>query len=244
MYEKTIRIPLTGWDLSSLFLELQNVAGEASAQYHASGDDLAKHGLMWVVVRYEVRFAQPVLPGDTFCIKTWAMPFRHRMSQRNYHITDKAGNPVITAAGIWTVVDRNTRKMVDPSVCSLQIPTEYTEFTVGRPADPEKVKTGLHTDYIVQKDDLDTNAHMNNARYFHLAERQIGASAPEKQIALVRAAYYNEARLGERIGLSWGCEDDVWYFCGRKDDLDCFEISIRYRHGGDPKTFDFQKIKG
>ena len=89
MYEKVVRVPHSGWDLTFLFHELQDAAGEASALYHASSDDLAKFGLMWVVVRYEVLFERPVLPGEDLFIQTWAMPFRHKMSQRNYRITDQ-----------------------------------------------------------------------------------------------------------------------------------------------------------
>ena len=229
MYKRVIRIPQTGWDLSSLFLELQSIAGEASALCHASGDDLAELGLMWVVVRYEVCFERPVQPGELLSFTTWAMPFRHKMSQRNYRITDMNGSLVFTAAGVWTIVDRKTRKMVDPSVFSLQIPLESAEHLVGRPGSPEKVKTNNTADYVVSQDDLDTNMHMNNARYFYLAEHRPGVSLTENQMKLVRAAFLNEARLSERISLSWGCESEVFYCCGRKDDQDCFEISIRYQ---------------
>ena len=41
MYEKVVRVPHSGWDLTFLFHELQDAAGEASALYHASSDDLA-----------------------------------------------------------------------------------------------------------------------------------------------------------------------------------------------------------
>ena len=116
MYERTVQVPQTGWKLSSLFHELQEAAGEASDLWHASGDDLAGHGLMWVVVRYEAGFVRPILPGESLTVKTWAQPFRHMMSQRNYIISDQQGKTVLTAAGIWTIVDRKTRKMVEPSV--------------------------------------------------------------------------------------------------------------------------------
>ena len=229
MYERVIHIPQTGWELSSLFLELQNLAGEASALYHASGDDLAERGLMWVVVRYEVRFERSLMAGELLSAATWAMPFRHKMSQRNYRISDRDGNLVITAAALWTIVDRKTRKMVDPAVFSLQIPSEDVEYVVARPGIPEKVKTCSTAEYTVRQDDLDTNMHMNNARYFYLAEHRLGLVQPAKQIRLVRAAFLNEARLAEKIRLDWGTESEVFYFRGQKDNLDCFEISLRYQ---------------
>ena len=215
-----VRVPHSGWDLTFLFHELQDAAGEASALYHASSDDLAKFGLMWVVVRYEVLFERPVLPGEDLFIQTWAMPFRHKMSQRNYRITDQEGALV------------ESRKMVDPADYPLQIPGEVTDYAIGRPANPEKVNTVHQMEYPVQPSDLDTNVHMNNARYFKLAESCIENPIPGERYRLVRAAYLNEAKLGDRIELSWGTEGNVSYFSGRVNRLACFEISIR--HESDP----------
>ena len=228
MYEKVVHTPQTGWDLTALFHVLQDAAGEASAEYHAGSEDLADIGLMWVVVRYEVLFERPVLPGEDLLIRTWAMPFRHRMSQRNYRITDRDGALVLTAAGIWTIVDRESRKMVDPAEYPLHIPEEVTEYMVRWPANPEKVSTGHQVEYHVRPEDLDTNVHMNNARYFKLAESQIEKLLPGEHYRLVRAAYLNEAKLGDKIELRWGTENGVWYFCGRVNETACFEISIRY----------------
>ena len=229
MYEKTVQVPQTGWKLSSLFHELQEAAGEASALWHASGEDLAGHGLMWVVVRYEASFSQPILPGESITIKTWAQPFRHMMSQRSYILSDQQGNSVVTAAGIWTIVDRNTRKMVDPSVFPVSFPNESVKYSVNRPKAPEKTALIHHGTHVVQPVDLDTNMHMNNTRYFDLVENQLGKKAHEQQIQTVRAAYLNEARMGDRIDFHWGNETDLFYFFGKIKDLSCFEISIRYQ---------------
>lgn len=229
MYEKTVQVPQTGWKLSSLFHELQEAAGEASALLHASAEDLAGHGLMWVVVRYEAGFVRPILPGEWITVKTWAQPFRHMMSQRNYILLDQHGKSVLTAAGIWTIVDRNTRKMVEPSVFPFSFPPETAEYSVNRPKAPEKTALTHHGSYVVQSADLDTNMHMNNTRYFDLVGNQIGENALERQIQTVRAAYLNEARLGDRIDFSWGDETDLLYFFGEINDSSCFEISIRYQ---------------
>ena len=229
MYERTVQVPQTGWKLSSLFHELQESAGEASALWHASGEDLARHGLMWVVVRYEAGFARPILPGESLTVKTWAQPFRHMMSQRNYILSDQKGKTVLTAAGIWTIVDRNTRKMVEPSVFPVSFPHETEEYSVNRPKAPEKTALIHHGTYVVQPVDLDTNMHMNNTRYFDLVDNLIGNEAPEQQIQTVRAAYLNEAKLGDRIDLNWGGENSLFYFFGKIEDSSCFEISLRYQ---------------
>ena len=228
MYQKAIQIPQEGWKLSSVFQELQDVAGEAASRWKADGEDLKKLGLMWVIVRYEVFFERPLLPGDGLCFRTWALPFRHKMSQRNVLLLDSNGGIVLKAAGVWAVVDREMRKMIEPADYPLSFETEVGDVSLSRPSAPEKTELLHHLSYAVQAADLDMNQHMNNTRYFDLAESVLPASDREKTLRLVRAAFFNEARLGETIELSWGEERDVRFFSGRKDDTACFEVSLHY----------------
>lgn len=232
MYEKTIRIPQGGWKLSELFHELQEVAGEAAAQWRASGEDLKRLGLMWVVVRYEVSFARPLLPGEELRFQTWALPFRHKMSQRNVLLLDGNGDAALSAAGVWAVVDRETRKMIEPADYPLSFATEAGDVLLPRPGAPEKTGLTHSAVYTVQEADLDMNLHMNNTRYFDLAEGELPSADRERALQTVRAAFSSEARLGESIDLSWGEEGDVRFFSGRKNGEACFEVSLHY-HSAD-----------
>ena len=228
MYRKAIQIPQEGWKLSGVFRELQDVAGEAASQWKAAGEDLKQLGLMWVVVRYEVCFERPVLSGENLCFQTWALPFRHKMSQRNVLLLDPDGETVLKAAGVWAVVDRETRKMIEPADYPLSFGTEVGDISLSRPSAPEKTELMHQLTYAVQEADLDMNLHMNNTRYFDLAESVLPASDREKQLRLVRAAFFNEARQGETIELSWGEKRNVRFFSGKKDDTACFEVSLHY----------------
>ena len=229
MHMKSIHVPDSSWKISSLFHELQEVSGESASQFHASGPDLEKYGLMWVVVRYELNFKKTPVPGDRLLIQTWALPFRHKLSQRNYVLSDKDGNAVITAAGVWAIVDRCTRNMVEPEQFPIHLPEEKNEIMISRPAAPNKLDTSYSDEYIVIESDLDTNLHMNNTRYFDLAEdrinRLINGNMHLKQ---VRAAYLTEARMGERIHLDWAYKDGSAYCHGQKSGSECFQIGFSY----------------
>ena len=229
MFEKSLYVSDSSRKLSDLFHVLQDISGEDASKWHASGDDLEKLGLMWVVVRYEMNFINKIPQGEMLHISTWALPFRHKMSQRNYMIADDTGDPVMTGAGIWVVVDRMTRSMVEPDAYPISIPEEKTEKTIiRRPAMPDKLPVLNSGVYTVQQSDLDSNGHMNNTRYFDLVDRVAGDLYAGKSVRQIRAAYLNEARLDEKIQLSWGMNDSSLYCLGEKQGMDCFQISLKY----------------
>ncbi len=228
MFEKKITVPCSGWSLSELFHEIQDVSGDAAAAWRASGEDLKNFGLMWVVVRYEINIVREICPGEELCFTTWALPFRHMMSQRNYLLTDANGDLVLTGAGTWAIVDRTSRRMIEPSSCPVRFGTETSDFSIPRPGAPGKVPFTDASAYQVQTADLDMNLHMNNTRYFDLVEHHRADCFEAGKRRQIRAAFLSEARLGETIELYWGIQDQLQYFSGSKNGTPCFEISILY----------------
>ena len=228
MFEKKIILPAYTGKISELFRLLQDLSGEAAAVWHASGTDLKEKGLMWVVVRYDISLIQRLVPGATLTVNTWANPVRHRMSQRNYLAYDAAGECVLRGAGSWAVVDSDTRSMVDPDSRGISIHGEVNGQELPRPAAPMRLPLKEEMDYTVSDAVLDMNCHMNNTRYFDAVQRCIGEPDPTHCLRRVRAMFINEARCGETIHISWGREEDNWYFEGVKDGAPCFQISLEY----------------
>lgn len=228
MFEKTITVDQNPKSISRIFYELQEISGDACALWHATGADLALQGLMWVVVRYEVRLNHAFTPGEKLRLTTWASQFRHRMSQRNYVAYDAAGEPVLTAAGIWAVVDRKTRSMVNPDEYEIQFECEKTGLEPPRPESPIKIPTEEELRYTVQEEVLDTNRHMNNTRYFDLVhqctEKETGTMRPVR----IQAVFMNEALLGDQLSIHWGSRDRYWFYTGQKAQTECFHIGIQY----------------
>ena len=125
--------------IAGLFRILQDVSGHAAACWHASGPELMEKGLMWVVIRYELTLSRALCPGEDLVITTWPSPVRHRMSQRSYLLADAGGRSLGQAAGVWALVDRETRSMVDGAARGVQFPTEETGLEPPFPASPEKL---------------------------------------------------------------------------------------------------------
>ena len=228
MFEKEIVVSKNNREVSGLFRMLQDLAGEAAAVWHASGPELAEKGLMWVVVRYDINLTREPEPGETLTVKTWANQIRHRMSQRNYLAFDASGTCILRGSGSWAVVDSVTRSMVDPEERGVQIHGEVNGLEPPRPAAPHRLTLTEERDYEVSGSVLDMNRHMNNTKYFDAVQSCIGDPDSALCLQRVRAMFINEALEGERIRISWGQEENVWFFEGKKNGSPCFQISLEY----------------
>ena len=210
IYTESVQVPFVGWSAEELFMKLQELSGSAVSRTHATGEELKPLGLMWVVIRYDIFLFRALLPGETLRFETWAGPFRHRMSQRNYLAHDEAGNMVLRGAGIWAIVDRISRSMVDSEEYGLTFPVERERVPLPRPALPEKsdalTELGFRfgsTFYCVREEDLDINGHMNNTRCFRLASQCISPCHNSGWLKRARVSYHNEALRDETLQLNW-----------------------------------------
>ena len=214
--------------IAGLFRILQDVSGHAAACWHASGPELMEKGLMWVVTRYELSLDRALIPGEAFEITTWASPVRHMLGQRNYLLADAGGRPLGRAAGSWALVDRETRAMVDWAGRLDAFETEVTGLEPPRPAAPEKLEPQFSRVFTVPASWLDMNGHMNNTRYFDVAQACIGSEADGLTLSNARASFLSEALAGDELTVSFGRRDGLWAFSGGKSGAACFQLSLRY----------------
>ena len=75
---------------------------------------------------------------------------------------------------------------------------------------------------------VDINGHMNNTRYYDLAEDLCPAAARGEVPALISAEYPGELRLGEAVRVDWQEDAGRYYFCGSSG-KDAFRIVMDYR---------------
>ena len=227
MMTERFTVPEDPSRIAGLFRILQDVSGQAAACWHASGPELMEKGLMWVVTRYELSLDRALIPGEAFEITTWASPVRHMLGQRNYLLADAGGRPLGRAAGSWALVDRETRAMVDWAGRLDDFETEVTGLELPRPAAPEKLAQFSRV-FTVPASWLDMNGHMNNTRYFDLAQTCIGSEADGLALKTVRAAFLSEALAGDELTISWARRDTLWSFSGARQDAHCFRLSLEF----------------
>jgi acyl-CoA thioester hydrolase len=81
----------------------------AVAHWTAAASPEAQAALFWVVVRHEIDYRRPALPGDRIIARTWVGPAGPRAFERNTEIL-RAGDRVLLARArtLWCPMDRRT----------------------------------------------------------------------------------------------------------------------------------------
>ena len=147
------------------------------------------------------------------------------MMPRFYRLLDAAGECIASGSSVWTVVDRETRKMVNPEEHGVILEALVTGLEERRPPAPARLPAENSADYIVTDEVLDTNGHMNNTRYYDLAERCIGREGGHPRRIVTE--HQSEIRAGQSMRIRWGREGER-YFIEGANDYPVFRMELDY----------------
>ena len=89
---------------------------------------------------------------------------------------------------------------------------------IALPSPPRAIPFTGSTDFTVPYSYVDLNGHMNNTRYFDLAEDLIPYAKEGRRLTRVATEFGREIRLGETFAASWGEADGRVYFAGLPSD--------------------------
>jgi len=184
-------------------------------------------GLLWVVTLQRAEIERLPLYDEKIIFKTWPGRTMHVLFPRFYSIETAEGESMVRASALWTLVDSETRKMVFPGKNGIVIEEERTGNEISLPVPPKATDFTNNGSFTVPFSFVDLNGHMNNTRYFDLAEDMIGESAKGKQLKEISTEYSSEIKIGESMDLKWGNKDGLNYMEGSTDRR-VFRMSLRY----------------
>lgn len=159
---------------------------------------LKPRNLIWVLNTWQVDVIR--MPKYLERIKVCTIPYKFRgfLGYRNFYIENEAGEILVKANSMWTLLDVNTIKPVKPEIEMLEGYGEAEpidmEYINGKIRLPEEVIE--HKPVVVERHFLDPNHHMNNGQYINLAGYCIPSDLKIKRL---RAEYRNQAFLGDTI---------------------------------------------
>ncbi len=212
-----------------LFL-LQDAAGAHCEQIGLGGDVTGPNRLMWVVVRQLVEMERWPAPGEPFRLLTWPGDTRHMFYPRFYRLETPAGELLGQSSALWTLVDRDSRKMIRPAAYGLEIQGLVTGQEAKLPAAPARLPLEHRAQYTVTPEVLDSNGHMNNTRYYQLSEAVLGQALKGKHLARAVTEYVAEALEGETMTLDWGQDGDRYYITGSLgEEKTFFRMELSYK---------------
>lgn len=212
---------------SRLFEMLQSVSVSHTEQLGAGKAVTLDHGILWVVVQQAVVITRMPEYEEHIFIKTWPGKTMHVLFPRYYQVEDQQGNVLIKASALWTLIDANTRRMVFADQYNVEIFGDDQPNQLPLPKRIKQEETTQHSTFTVPYSYCDLNGHMNNARYFDLAEDTIPYAYQGNNLSYIQTQYSQEIRCHQTIDIHWGHHNNCCFIEGTNHQ-NCFRIELTY----------------
>lgn len=163
-------------------------------------EKLAELRRAWILLSTHIVFKKPILFPAEVTVKTWTYAFARAFGPRAFILENpETGEKYAEAATFWTYVDSETGrpKEIPADAAAVYGDDGPSEISYIRRAPDFEAKEHF-ADFRVLKRDLDSNHHVNNAKYVEYALEAIPA---DMRITEMEIYYRHSAFLGETISL-------------------------------------------
>ena len=204
MYELKSKVRYSESNLKSeltyhaLFNYLQDSSTLHSEELGESGKELFEKNMAWILSFWQVCIEELPKTSEDICVKTWPYSTKGLFGLRNFCVENTNGNKIVKANSFWVLIDPRTGRPIRiPDEVSAHYPDEpklemdYCDRKVIVPVEYEE-KEG----FVVPKYFIDTNNHVNNAKYVMLAEQYLPEDFVVREI---RVEYKIAAVLGDMM---------------------------------------------
>lgn len=206
---------------SAILWFAQEIAGEHCIQLGTDWDTLQKKNLFWALIRTKVEITRLPQLGETVTVHTWPMPQTRTAYPRCTVGYDAAGQECFRVIALWVLMDTQTRAMVLPGKCQIQVDgiLQGTEPELPR-ALPAAGGQQLRSRTVTDRE-LDKNLHMNNTRYLdwvmELPEADFSEVHPVKEFTV---CYLSEACKDQQVDLVYDLQEGVLQVDGYRAQTD------------------------
>jgi len=177
---------------------LQDSSTLHSEELGESGAQLLEQNMAWVLSFWQICIEDMPKLSEDISVKTWPYQTKGLFGLRNFCMENEKGDTIVNANSIWVLIDPKTgRPLRITDEVSSHYPDEpklemdYCDRKISVPEVYEE-KSAI----TVPKYFIDTNNHMNNAKYVMVAEEYL----PEDfQVKEIRVEYKTAAILGDTI---------------------------------------------
>lgn len=154
--------------------------------------------LVWVVNAWQIVIHRRPKLGDRIRLGTFPYEFKGFLGLRNFLMEDEAGNRLVEANSIWTLLNiskglpaRATEEMIQRYVLEPKLDMDYAPRKIALP------DRGIEKErFLIGRQHLDGNHHVNNGQYVHMATDYLPA---DFSVGQLRAEYKRQAHLGDEI---------------------------------------------
>ncbi len=157
-----------------------------------------KNKRAWVISAWQIEIDEYPEFKQDITVGTWPYEFSGLYGYRNFVIKNQEGHNIVRANSLWCLVDFETgmpSRIQEEDILGYEMGEKLPMEEVGRKL--KILKEGEKPEpFLVRKLDLDTNHHVNNARYIAMAEEYLPDDFVPKKF---RVQYRKQAMLGNRI---------------------------------------------
>lgn len=153
---------------------------------------------VWVMSGWQIDILRAPQLGEEIEISTWPYAFKGFIGNRNFLMKTKSGEVLACANSIWSFLSTETGLPVkiqeeDIAGYGSEAPydMEYAPRRISVPKEGERKEP-----FVIAREHLDTNHHVNNGQYLVFAMRYI----PEDfAVRRLRAEYKQQTFLGQKL---------------------------------------------
>lgn len=154
--------------------------------------------MLWVMSAWQIVIHEYPKLGDRIVVGTFPYQFKGFMGLRNFLLEDAQGRRLVEANSLWTLMDmdkgvpvRLTKEMEERYILEEKLPMEYAPRKIAVSEGGSRQEA-----FTVGRQYLDSNRHVNNGQYIHMAMDYL----PENfEIGQMRAEYKKPAFLHDVI---------------------------------------------
>lgn len=208
MYEMKTRIRYSEADenliltVPAMVNLLQDCSGFHSADCGYPVSRLLGEHTGWYILSWQIDIDDLPRLGDYVTVRTAASGYKGLFTLRDFTISDADDKTLVRAHSIWILMDLSTGK---PSKVTEDMKNAYGPIeTVEGDWSGRKIRLGQSAEkpqgsFVVSRNSLDANRHMNNERYIEEARAVLPGGF---RISGIRTEYRKQALLGDEIMIS------------------------------------------
>ena len=214
---------------SVLFTWLQEAAIAHTEALGMGRDRTLDRGILWVVTLQSAKIERMPEYDEEVVLRSWPGRTMHVLFPRYFALDTAGGEPLVRASSLWTLTDLRTRKLVFPERCGVEIDGLETGEEIPIPSAPRPLPCTQMREFTVPYSSVDLNGHMNNARYFDLADDIFPAAAAGMRLRSIGTEYSRELSPAESVRLRWGTDGGRCYLtAGEEEGKPWFRLRLEY----------------
>ena len=216
--------------LSTLFELLQTASIRHTEALGMGREKTLDRGLLWIIARQYAAIERMPVYDEHITLRSWPGETMHVLFPRYYEIVGDGGQTLVRGSMLWSLMDRETRATAFPDEYGVEIAGVETGRETPYLKKMPVLETPNRFSFTVPYSCVDLNGHMNNTRYFDLAEDHIPASAAGEALREVYAEYSAESKLGTALDVAWGGENGTYCISGGSGPAGrhCFRMALVY----------------